>query len=248
VVPANLCFEKPALEESAYGQRQTPEFKKPVATKRYELKKLGYTGINPVFKLDTLKKHVATILDPVIRQAIQAFIQTNTPTADAWQAFCAGFRQPGRTADGPFVKAVRRVVAEDLEEFTDLSKGDRKLNGERRPALRRGDRHRGYFLYSDTKNKIRVRPVYVFQSIAAIRQDLLSKQGSEVVEIIGFFQSGCAVALDAPVDHPKTPLAAGTYKLNSIWASGFVKVTSASGVLSQPISAAKLLQAGLRRI
>jgi CRISPR-associated endonuclease Csn1 len=241
VVPANLCFEKPALEESLYGQRRTPEFKKPVATKRFALKDLGYTGINSVFQAKTLVKDVAKILDPGIRAAIQQFIRETEPDADAWQHFCKGFRQPGTGGNGPLVRNVRLVVAEELTEFADLSKGDA------RPALRRGDRHRGYYLYADTAGKVRVRPVYVFQSPGQVRKELLAKQGREVAEIIGFFQSGCAVVLDGAVDHPKTPLKAGTYKLNTIRADGFVKVTSATGVVSEPISAQKLLAAGFAR-
>jgi CRISPR-associated endonuclease Csn1 len=247
VVPTNLCFEKPALEESAYGQRQTPEYKKPVATKRYVLNKLGYTGINPVFKADTLRKHVATIFDPRIRAAIQDFIRETAPDAEAWQEFCKGVRQPGSNNQGPFIKAVRRVIAEDLDEFTDLSKGDQNLHGTSSPSLRRGDRHRGYYLYSDLKGKIRVRPVYVFQSISGIRRELIAQQGKEITEIIGFFQSGCAVLLNAEIEHVKTPLKAGIYKLNSIKMDGRARVTSATGIVSEDIALSKFLDAGLRR-
>lgn len=240
VVPSNLCFEKPALEESAYGRRLTPVSGKEVGTKRFELKELGLTGINPVFKLETLKKDAAKILDPAIRAAVQEFIKTYAPDGDAWLAFCESFRQPVH-ADGPQVKRVRLVVAETLDEFTDVSKGDK------RPALKRGDRHQGYYLYTDLKGKVRVRPVYAFQSPAAVRKALLAQQGKEVIEIIDFFQSGCAVTLSETVDHPKTPLQPGEYKLNSIWFDGRAKVTSATGVLSEPIQLQKLLQAGFAR-
>ena len=242
VVPTNLCFEKPALEESFYGERRTKEHKESVATKRFALNKLGYTGINPVFKADTLRKHIANILDPCIRAAIQTFIRETEPDADAWQHFCKGFRQPGKNGNGALVKAVRLVVAEDLTEFADLSKGDAS------PSLRKGDRHRGYYLYADAKGKVRVRPVYVFQSPGKVRKELLAQQGREVAEIIGFFQSGCAVVLDGAVDHPKTPLKPGTYKLNSMKLDGRARVTSATGVVSEDIALAKFFAAGLRRV
>ena len=248
VVPTNLCFEKPALEESAYGQRQTPEYKKPVATKRYALNKLGYTGINPVFKAETLRKHVATILDPGIRAAIQDFIRETGPDAEAWQEFCKGVRQPGSNNQGPLIKAVRRIIAEDLDEFTDLSKGDQNLHGTSSPSLRRGDRHRGYYLYSDLKGKIRVRPVYVFQSISGIRRELMAQQGKEVAEVIGFFQSGCAVMLDKEVIQGAKNLRAGIYKLNTIKVKGEARVTSASGVEYSDLSLARLFDAGFRRV
>lgn len=242
VVPTYLCFEKPGLEESFYGERRTKEHKDSVATKRFALKELGYTGINPVFQLKTLTKDVAKILDPMIRGAIQQFISETTPDADAWQHFCQGFRQPGPNNSGSLVKSVRLVVSGDLTEFADLSKGDAS------PGLRRGDRHRGYYLYADVKGKIRVRPVYVFQSPGKVRKELFAQQGVNVSEIIGFFQSGCAVELDGPVDHPKTPLSPGIYRLNSIRADGYCKVTSGTGVTSEPISVAKFLTAGFRRV
>lgn len=242
VVPTNLCFEKPRLEESFYGARRTKEYNGPVATKRCALNELGYTGLNPVFQLKTLGKDVAKILDPGIRAAIESFIRDNDPNADAWQHFCKSFRQPSKNGSGAPVKFVRLVVAEDLTEFADLSKGDS------RPSLRKGERHRGYYLYADSKGKVRVRPVYVFQSPGKVRRELLALQGTDVSEIIGFFQSGCAVELDGAVDHPKTPLKPGVYKLNSIKASGFAVITSATGVTSEPISVAKLLTAGFRRV
>jgi CRISPR-associated endonuclease Csn1 len=242
VVPAYLCFEKPRLEESMYGERRSREYKSAVATKRFALKDLGYTGINPVFQLKTLVDDVATILDPGIRSAIQHFIREVTPDAVDWQKFCGNFRQPSRKGNGALVKWVRLVVAKELTEFADLSKGDAS------PSLRKGDRHRGYYLYADTKGKVRVRPVYVFQSAGIVRKELLSQQGTSVIEIIGFFQSGCAVALDGAVDHAKTPLTAGTYRLNSIWATGRARITSATGVTSEPISVARLLSVGFRRV
>ncbi len=240
VVPTNLCFEKPALEDSAYGARTLADSSTAVATKRFELRDLGFTGQNPVFKLDTLRKDAARIIDRPIREAIQRFIADHEPDGPAWIAFCDTFRHPANPS-GPVVKRVRRIVADSLEEFRDLSKGDK------RPALRRGDRHQGYFLYADSQGKVRVQPVYVFQSSATVRQSLQRRMGADVAEIIDFFQSGCAVSLSAPVDHPKTPLAAGVFKLNSIWATGFARLTSASGVVSEPISVQKLLAAGLSR-
>jgi CRISPR-associated endonuclease Csn1 len=241
VVPTNLCFEKPTLEESAYGRRLVKQAGAMVATKRFELKDLGLTGINPVFKSETLKKDAARILDPVVKTEVGEFIKTHEPDGAAWLAFCDSFRQPGRV-DGPRVKRVRLIVAEKLDEFNDVSKGDR------RPALKRGDRHRGYFLYSDMQGKVRVRPVYVFQSPPAVRTALLTAQGTQVTKIIDFFRSGCAVTLAQPVEHPKTPLQPGVYKLNSIWASGFIRMTSAQGVVSEPISAQKLVEAGFAKM
>jgi hypothetical protein len=76
---------------------------------------------------------------------------------------------------------------------------------------------------------------------------LIAQQGKEITEIIGFFQSGCAVLLNAEIEHVKTPLKAGIYKLNSIKMDGRARVTSATGIVSEDIALSKFLDAGLRR-
>jgi CRISPR-associated endonuclease Csn1 len=241
VLPSNICFEKAGLEESLYGSRQTVGSGSPIATKRCLLADLGYTGINPVFKADTLKKDVAKIFDPYLKNLLEAFLREANPDETKWREFCREFRLPSRTGRGPVVKSVRLVVANDVREFKDLSKGDK------RPALRRGDKHRGYHLYIDTSGKPRVRPVYAFESVSKTTKELLGKMGREISEMIGFFQSGCPVEIGIAVDHAKTPLRPGIFKLNTIRADGYAKLTSASGVVSEPINIAKLIQAGLQR-
>ena len=239
VVPTNLCFEKAALEESIYGQRKSPETGERVVTKRFPLAGLGDTGIKQVFKASTLSTNIAKILDPALKQRIGDFVRDSNPGEEEWKRFCRELRLPSKSGTGPIVKSVRLVVTSDMKEFKDLSKNDK------RPSLRKGARHRGSCVYLDGKGKPRVRQVYAFESRAIVLKDLTGK--ADVAEVLGFYQSGCAVVLTAPVHHPRTPLAAGTFKLNTIRADGFVQLTSAKGVVSEPIGLTKLIQAGFRR-
>src|SRR5690606_35003236 len=116
------------------------------------------------------------------------------------------------------------------------------------PALRKGARHRGYFIYTDMKQRPRVRPVYAFQSVALVRRELVSRQGQEVAGIIGFFQSGCVVKLEREVVQGKKKLKPGLYKLNTIKTQGQAKLTSSSGVEYEALSLSRLVEAGFHRI
>ena len=85
-----------------------------------------------------------------------------------------------------------------------------------------------------------VRPVYAFQSEVIIQRELRSLGIMDGQ----FFESGCTVELTERVEHPKTPLGAGRYLLNSIWSDGRAEVTNQTGIVSEPINLGKLLNAG----
>ena len=124
------------------------------------------------------------------------------------------------------------------EEYKDLSKDG---SGAWRKA-KKG--HKGQIVYSDKAGKVRVRPVYAFESIATVNRELESI-GAAVVD---FFQSGCPVVLSTAVEHPSTPLKADSYTLTTIFADGRARLTNASGNQSLPIALSKLLAAGLKRL
>lgn len=89
-----------------------------------------------------------------------------------------------------------------------------------------------------------MRPVYAFESVERVKRELKQKgaKGDQ------FFQSGCTVEIENPVDHAKTPLALGRYLLNSIWEQGNVVVTNATGKVSAPLGLAHMLNAGFKRV
>ncbi len=244
VIPTNLCFERSVLEESIYGQRRSQETGVKVATKRMEFAKLGFVMVKqkPVFKFSSLNTHIAKIYDLHLRGILQKFVSETEPDEAAWKNFTAEFRMPSHKGQGPLVKYVRLVVSNNLKEYKDLSKGDK------RPALRKGEMHRGYFLSLDLSGKPRVDPVYAFESISMIRMRLENKVGIEVMEVIGFFQSGCRVVLDAACNHSDLVLLAGDYILRSIEADNArASLTSNTGAKFEKIPLGKLLRSGFYR-
>ena len=244
VIPTNLCFEKSVLEESIYGQRCSQETGVQVATKRMEFGKLGFVMVKqkPVFKLSSLNGHIAKIYDSHLRGILRKFVSETEPNEAAWKNFTAGFRMPSHKGQGPLVKFVRLVVSSNLKEYKDLSKGDR------RPALRKGEMHRGYYVYLDLGGKPRVRPVYAFESISVIRKDLHEKIGAEVIEVIGFFQSGCRVTLESECSYASGIVPPGDYILNTIEADRSRAImTSNTGVSFPKILLEKLLKSGFHR-
>jgi len=162
-------------------------------------------------------------------------------TLEVWDEWCKQYRLG---AGGPAVEKVlvTKSKADSLEEYKDVSKDG---SGQ----LRRGARHRGYFVYEcpeparkdPDRKQVRVRPVYVHESKQAAAAGITGR-------VLGYFESGCLVGLDQSLPHPKTPLSAGTYLLNTLRRDGFAVLTNAAGAVSQPIGIGKLLAAGFHRL
>lgn len=252
VIPQNLCYEKPALAETIYGARGTDDER--VIVQRVELFKLAMKGIAPgktKFDLAYLADQIKAVRDAHIQRRLTEFHATS-PDEGKWKAFCEQFRLAGKNgAPGSRVRRVLMNVGEPTE-YKDLSKDG---TGAFRKALKG---HRGQIVYVETstdkrgktKETVRVRPVYAFESVSKVRQELKAKHG-DGCRVVGFFQSGCLVELRQGVDNPKWPLAAGKYILNSIQTDCRVKLTTAEGKRYPEVpyfQFAKLLGAGLKRI
>ena len=247
VIPQNLVFAKPELEATIYGERTLNGHRYgvsrvPLSSFAVKVTQGNKRSIKRVEGIDT-----AVIIDPVIRRQLDDFL-AKTPglTLELWDAWCAGVRRGD--AAGPRVKKVFRTVTKPdvLDEYADLSKD---LSGQ----LRKGKQHRGYFIVEVTKptkkepdkRVYEVRPAYTHQSIHKLREILKAEAGTR---IIGFFESGCLVQIDKAIDHTKTPLIPGIYRLNSIWEQGNAVVTNSSSKISAPIGLTKFIAAGFRRI
>jgi hypothetical protein len=101
-------------------------------------------------------------------------------------------------------------------------------------------------LFIDGSQKVKVRPVYAYESQTQVEKDLAQQVGAP--QILGYYQSGCQVFLERSIEHPKTPLEPGPYKLNTLRTDGFMMVTDPKGNKSAMISAKKFVEAGLKRI
>lgn len=239
LVPQTLCFETPALAETIYGQRKAGNGG--VIVQRCSVTSLAMKPLSPgKTKFDILyaRKQAQSIRDARIRRDILQFLSSE-PAEEQWHQFCSSYRLKCR--DGCPGSAVRFVTVDvgDPAEYKDLSKDG---TGAYRRALKG---HQGQFVFADRVGRLRVRPVYVFESAAQVRSELIGTYGAESLK--GFFQSGCVVELGKTVQHPTTPLLPGRYKLNSILADGRAKMTC-SGRLSLPISLEKLFAAGFQRV
>jgi CRISPR-associated endonuclease Csn1 len=238
VIPLNICFEKPMLAETIYGARGKNGDK--VIVQRAEVLKLAYKQVNPsksVYDLAYAEKQTKAVRDLHIRQILLDFIHEEPPE-EGWKQFCETLCLRQRDGlPGSRITHVRMNVGEPVE-YKDLSKDG---TGAYRKA-KKG--HKGQIVYLDENGKPRVRPIYVFESEAATKHQLM-RDGHKIV---GFFQSLCSVEITGAVEHPKTPLSPGKYNLNTIRKDGFVVLTDASGHISQPISLSKLLNAGFKRV
>jgi hypothetical protein len=181
---------------------------------------------------------VKAIRDKTIAKRLSEFIQTKPAEAD-WKEFCANLRLNGKDgSEGSLVKAVTVNVGSP-EEYKDVSKDG---TGAYRKALKG---HKGQFVYS-TEGKLRVRPIYAFESLRKVKQELISTFGAEAIR--GLFQSGCTVELTKPVTASSMPLEAGKYKLNTIRSDGRAKLSDSKGRTSLEIKLEKLFAAGFKRV
>jgi CRISPR-associated endonuclease Csn1 len=237
LMPRKLCFEKPTLAATVYGGRGSG--KETIIVQRTSLLDMGFKPIAPgktAYDLGYLTKQVSSIRDAQIRGIAQDIVQKR-PEEPEWRAFCETFTLP--RADGSKGSRVKIVTVDvgGAEEYRDFSKDGcgayRKASGS----------HKGQVVYRDPTGKYRVRPVYVFESVGAVREEVRLKGGV----FVEFFQSGCTVSLDTMVEHKKTPLPAGTYILGTMRGDGYTVLRSSQGGCS-PISIETLIKAGLKRI
>lgn len=244
-LPRALVLAKPELEATVYGERM-------LDTKRYGVVRVPFVDIatksvrNKRVLKPTKDMRPRQIVDRVIRREVEQFLATHSNLAlDQWDAWAATYRRGGTA--GPRVKKILVTVteADALQEYKEMAKDG---TGQ----LRRGKQHRGYFIVeipAPTRNdpdrrKLEVRPVYAHQSRVQLETEIRRLPGAIIK---GFFESGCTVQIDSPVDHPKTPIAPGIYRLNSIWEQGNAVVTDSRSKVSAPIGLAKFIAAGFRR-
>lgn len=252
VIPQSICFEKAALAETIYGAREDGDRR--VIVRRVELFQLALKPIAPSrtkFDLDYLGDQIKAVRDLRIQKLLSEF-HTNSPDEAGWKDFCENLHLPRKNGGaGQRVLSVLVNVGEP-REYKDLSKDG---TGAYRKALKG---HKGQIVYvgtstdrqGRTKETVQVRPVYVFESEAKVREELTDKFGTSI-RIVGFFQSGCLVEVAKPVAHAKQPLPPGKYRLNTIITDGKqVKVTTPDGKTFPSIpkySLANMIAAGVRR-
>lgn len=236
--PQVIISARPKLEESFYGARRIGMTSS--ATKRYVLREIAYSGINPKYSESTLAKRAANIFDPRIRAAVQSFVSTK-PNEDQWLGYCQKLSQEGLKAGGPAVVHVRCIVSEQLTEYADFSKDGTG-------AWRRGDKNQGWFVCEKKgkEGKFAIEPVYVHQSKLVLEERLL-KEG-QYQRIAGYFVRDEVVMLQHPVTGIKDPLPAGSFVVRSMRADGYVAVSVNSGHVFSPVHIDTLMKNGFQKV
>ena len=209
VVPRNIMLPEANLEKFMYGKREVDG--KTMMTRRESLESLGMKGNR--FDPEAARKKIANIGDRKLREFLQKhFEESVIPDAAAWKQWCEKIVDPNT---GMPVKKVR-IYQWSPEEYKDFSKDGGVFRGQ----FRRGDQHKGQFIYLDAKGKARVAPVYAHASVYLERKRLLD-QG---FTIVGFFQSGCNVELRAEAVSGKTIVQPGMYLLRTIKSDGKIRL------------------------
>jgi CRISPR-associated endonuclease Csn1 len=235
--PEVLISARPELEASLYGARRVGLGS--AATKRFALRDLAYTGINPSFSETTLKKQAKNIYDGPTRTAVLRFVATQPTEAD-WLDYCARLASHGLRPGGPTVTKVRCVVSEQLTEYADFSKDGTG-------AWRRGDKNQGWFICELKKSpgKYAIKPVYVHQSKGALEQRI---RGEGLYQrIVGYFVRDEVVVLDRDITGILDPLPAGKFLIRSMRLNGQVELSNNSGTKYNPVQIDRLMDAGFRK-
>jgi CRISPR-associated endonuclease Csn1 len=240
VIPRHLATEKAQLADTVYGVRGVNDQR--CMVQRVRLSSLAQKPAGPqktVFDREYARGQIASILDEATKRRILDFLG-QSPNEAQWNAFCDSLRQQGSGGRlGAHIRLVRVKADKTPTEFKDLSKDE---TGAYRRSLKN---HRGQFVYLDSRDRPVVVAVRVFESVASVRKELMSRR--EFKELIGFFETACLVALTRPLVTKAVSLPAGIYKLNTIRQDAVAQVSDASGHKHPPVSLSKFLQAGFRR-
>ena len=240
VVPVNVALEKAILEDKFYGVRTLQG--KVFVVGREELSEFAVKVVNA---RRVLKKRAdietRRIVDARIRRDVEAFLDANLKlTLEDWDRWCKAYRL------GPVGSQVEKITvtkskADSIEEYKDVSKDG---TGQ----LRRGAKHRGYFVYErpsptkkePNKKQIEVRPVYVHESKNAVARQISG-------EVHGFFESGCLVSVYKPWTFQGKEYPVGEYICSSIWANRNAKLRHPQFGEIGPVGLRILLDAGFQR-
>ncbi len=240
--PEILIPEPPEVEKSFYGSRRIGM--ESVATKRFVLREIAYSGQPLEYSATVLKKAVESITDTLIRRQVLDFVNTN-PKKSEWLDFCAQMERGGLRKGGPRLLRVRRAVSKNMDEFADFSKDGTG-------AWRKGASNVGWFICKMRTEPVRyaVETVYVHQSKEMRAAEIAAHP--DYCEVEGYFIKGEWVETSFPIEGIKMPLPEGTYLIRSmrtrnLQTEGMIELKSIEGTEYKPISATRLMQAGMKK-
>lgn len=240
VIPNKVAIEKPSLEQTIYAKRLING--KETIVKKCNVRDLAYAGRNPKYNYPTLVKNIKSIVAEVPRRIISDFVLSNPDLNESeWENWCK-YDAVIPSKNGAPTKLLRVLCgAGNPEEYKDLSKDGCG-------AYRKGNLHKGQFVWKTKQGCYVVTPVYAFESKIKVWDDMRRDPNCE--EICGFFRQNCLVEIPNDVYDSKgvLKLKAGVYRSNTIRADGLVKLTNSDGFSPNPISIQYLMSAGMKRI
>ena len=249
VKPRNIALQKPAFEETIYGQRTIDGHKFIVGRES-----LASLAIKTTQNSETIKKvsdiEFGRIVDAKIQKDVKEFWELNpTATLESWKKWCADYRLG---ANGPRVNfiLVKKSKEDAVDEYKNVSKAG--VSSER-GQYKRGAKHRGYYIYErpaptrkePNKMQIEVCPVFVFQSKKAVQENLLKQTG---IKMHGYFESGCQVRTKQEWEFQGKKYPADEFILGSVWANRNAKLWHPIHQEVGPVGLRILLDAGFERI
>jgi hypothetical protein len=192
------------------------------------------------------RKNIEThrIVDGAIRRAVEDYLASESDlTLEKWDRWCSQFRL-GKNGPKVVQLLMTKSKADSLDEYKDLSK-------DKTGQLRRGAKHRGYFIFEreekskkgEPKKIIEVHPVYVFDSKMIVAE---KAKGPSVISH-GYFESGCTVHIQKEWEFRGTKYPAGEYICTSIWANKNAKLRHPLFGEIGPVGLRILLDAGFKR-
>lgn len=236
VIPNKVAVKKSALEQTIYALR------KGRIVKKCNVRDLAYTGINPKYNYSTLVKSIKSIVGEVPKRIVSDFVLSNSDLSESeWEDWCKN-NAAIPSKNGAPTKLLRVLCdAGNPEEYKDLSKDGCG-------AYRKGDSHKGQFIWKTKQGRYVVAPVYAHASKAKVLASL--KNNPDCAEVCGFFRQNCLVEIpnDVVDKSGKMLLKSGIYKSNSIRADGYGYLENSDGISSKPISIQYLMPAGMKRI
>jgi CRISPR-associated endonuclease Csn1 len=239
-------FSKPALIEKL--NQVIPERKRSAKEESYPeetiygLKQRVVAG-KTMYYLTVMKSLAATFLKEKNPTKLRKKIWDETISEDLaekaaslsqleWENLLNNYRHPKRKSN---VKRVCVIAAESdmpprtdtngrvqIKEYSDFGRAN--TTGQ----FKRGKKHKGQILYTDAKDIVKVRPVYSFECLDKVRQELLD-QGYKLYENGIMFYPSCLIQTSTKFLCGNKMSPAGIYLIRTIKSAGPIMLESLEG-------------------
>jgi CRISPR-associated endonuclease Csn1 len=233
ILPAPIVRNKRDLDLAGfiYGIRETKDQKGYYIVKHEKWEQLE-------------SKNVDNILDDEVRQEIKERLEKG----ESFNVIKEGFKHPVHKTKIKKIllsESKKPILKVDVVELPATKKNPKlshlrigefiafvNNNTNHKPLglVKNRKAHKGQLLFYDTKGKVKVRPVYVFESEQTVRQSLKA-QGLKLYQNGKLFYSGVIVTISKPIEHCGYTIPANQpFRLTSVKTGGGVEFELANGL------------------